>query len=143
MNCKHITRRSYQKRQFWYCRKQKNEITYDDCKKCPKIEPRINKPINKRSNKLSKLERERDKGLIKKGICEYCGNYSDRLDPHEVFGGSNRARSIKNKFVALICRKCHDDEEILLKLKEKYQKEFEKTHTREDFIKLIGKSYLD
>jgi hypothetical protein len=27
-------------------------------------------------------------------------------------------------------------------LKQLYQKEYEKTHSREDFIKLIGRSYL-
>lgn len=41
--------------------------------------------MKKKSKKLAKLERQRDKGLIKSGICEYCGNFSKRLDPHEVF----------------------------------------------------------
>ena len=98
--------------------------------------------IKKKSSKQAKLERDRDKGLIKKGKCEYCHKYSDRLDPHEVFGGSNRTRSIKNKFVALLCRNCHDDNKVIKELKVKYQKEYEKTHTREEFIKLIGKSYI-
>jgi hypothetical protein len=98
--------------------------------------------IKKRSSKQAKLERERDKGLIKKGKCDYCGRYFDKLDPHEVYGGSNRKRSIKNKFVALLCRNCHDDNKVLKELKVKYQKEYEKTHTREEFIKLIGKSYI-
>lgn len=107
-----------------------------------KKEKKKTKPIKKKSNKLSKLERERDKNLIKKGICECCGCYSERLDPHEIFGGSNRKRSIKHNFVALICRKCHDDELKIKELRENFQKEYEKNHTREDFIKLIGKSYL-
>lgn len=98
--------------------------------------------IKKKSSKQAKLERDRDKNLIKKGKCEYCHKYSDRLDPHEVYGGSNRKRSIKNKFVALLCRNCHDNEKVIEELKKKYQKEYEKTHTREEFIKLIGKSYL-
>ena len=98
--------------------------------------------IKKKSSKQAKLERDRDKNLIKKGKCEYCHRYSDRLDPHEVYGGSNRKRSIKNKFVALLCRNCHDNEKVIEELKKKYQKEYEQTHTREEFIKLIGKSYL-
>ena len=98
--------------------------------------------IKKKSSKQAKLERERDKNLIKKGKCEYCHKYSDRLDPHEVYGGSNRKRSIKNKFVALLCRNCHDDNKVIEELKKKYQKEYEKKHTREEFIKLIGKSYI-
>ena len=98
--------------------------------------------IKKRSSKQAKLERNRDKNLIKKGKCDYCHRYFDKLDPHEVYGGSNRKRSIKNKFVALLCRNCHDDNKVIEELKKKYQKEYEKKHTREDFIKLIGKSYI-
>lgn len=98
--------------------------------------------IKKKSSKQAKLERERDKDLVKKGKCDYCNKYSNRLDPHEVYGGSNRKRSIKNKFVALLCRNCHDDNKVLEELKKKYQKEYEKKNTREDFIKLIGKSYI-
>lgn len=98
--------------------------------------------IKKKSKKQAKLEKDRDKDLIKKGKCEFCGKYFNRLDPHEVYGGSNRKRSIKYKFVALICRDCHDDNKVLKELKIRYQKEYEKEHTREDFIKLIGKSYI-
>lgn len=36
----------------------------------------------------------------------------------------------------------HFNIELDRALKKIYQSEFEKTHTREDFIKLIGKSYL-
>lgn len=98
--------------------------------------------IKKRSNKLAKIERQRDKDLTKSGICEYCGNYSKRLDPHEIYGGSNRKRSIKHKFVKLICPRCHSNEEIINQLRIDIQKEFEKKRTREEFIKIIGKSYI-
>ena len=98
--------------------------------------------MKKKSNKLAKLERQRDKGLVKSGICEFCGNYSKQLDPHEVYGGSNRKRSIKHKFVKLICRKCHGNEDIIKQLRIDTQKEYMKTHTKEEFIKLIGKSYI-
>lgn len=98
--------------------------------------------IKKRSNKLNKLERQRDKGIVKSGICEYCSNYSKRLDPHEVYGGSNRTRSIKHKFVKLICPKCHSNEAIINQIRIDTQREFEKEHTREEFIKIIGKSYI-
>lgn len=98
--------------------------------------------IKKRSNKLAKIERQRDKNLTKSGICEYCGNYSKRLDPHEIYGGSNRKRSIKQQFVKLICPRCHSNEEIINQLRIDTQKEFEKKRTREEFIKIIGKSYI-
>lgn len=98
--------------------------------------------IKKKSKKLVKLERQRDKNLVKEGICEFCGNYSRHLDPHEVYGGSNRKRSMEHKFVKLLCKKCHDDEDIIKQLRIDAQKEYMKTHTEEEFIKLIGKSYL-
>lgn len=98
--------------------------------------------MKKKSNKLAKLERQRDKELIKLGKCEYCGKYSDKLDPHEVYGGSNRKRSIKYKFVKLICRECHSDEKIIEQLRIDVQKEYEKTHTRAEFIAIVGKSYI-
>lgn len=110
--------------------------------KCRRNVDKQHKQIKKKSSKLAKLERQRDKELIKEGICEFCGQYSKRLDPHEVYGGSNRQRSIKHKFVKLICPKCHKDEEIIKQLRIDVQKEFEKNHTRAEFIKIIGKSYL-
>ena len=72
--------------------------------------------LKKKSSKLAKLERQRDKDIVKEGICEFCGKYSKRLDPHEIFGGSNRKRSIEHKFVKLLCRKCHNDEDIIKRL---------------------------
>ena len=101
-----------------------------------------NVKIKKKSSKLAKLERQRDKDIVKEGICDYCHKYSKRLDPHEVYGGSNRKRSMKNKFIKMLCPKCHSNEEIINKLRKDVQKEYEKFHTREEFIKLIGKSYL-
>lgn len=101
------------------------------------------KEIKKKSSKLKKIERQRDRELIKEGKCDYCHKYFEHLDPHEVYGGSNRKRSIKNGFIKLLCRKCHSNEKILLQLKIDVQKEFEKTHSREEFIKLIGKNYLE
>lgn len=107
-----------------------------------KKEKKETKKIKQKSNKLAKLERQRDKEVTKSGICEYCHKYSKRLDPHEVFGGSNRQRSIKYRFVKMICPECHKDEQIIQQLRKDVQKEYEKEHTREDFIKIIGKSYL-
>lgn len=72
MICKNIVKRSYQRKPYLYCRKDKRQITFEDCKKCSKFEPRLNKAIKKRSSKQAKIERDRDKGLIKKGICEFC-----------------------------------------------------------------------
>ena len=142
MICKYLTKRSYQRKAYIYCRTKKKVITFNSCKMCLKFEPRNNKPIKKKSNKLAKMERDRDKEKIKMGYCQCCGKYSSRLDPHEVYGGSNRLRSIKYGFVKDICRLCHEDEEKILELRKEVQAEFEETHTREEFIQLIGWSYL-
>ena len=98
--------------------------------------------IKKKSSKLAKLERQRDKDIVKSGKCDYCHIVKKRLDPHEVYGGSNRQISIKNGFVKMLCRECHSNEKIINQLRIDVQKEYEKNHTREDFIKIIGKSYL-
>ncbi len=141
MYCKYFTVKSQKLKKYKFCRLNK-QVIHDECKKCLKFEYRQYKTMKKKSNKLSKLEKERDKNIVKKGICQNCGRYSNRLDPHEVYGGSNRQRSIKNGFVKIICRKCHDDEKEIIKLRKETQLEYEKNHTREEFIQLIGKSYL-
>jgi hypothetical protein len=142
MNCIYHRWRQKDYRKYHFCTLKKT-IILDNCENCLNKQCRKNKPIKKRTNKQSKLERERDKNIVKSGICENCDKYSNRLDPHEVYGGSNRKRSIKNKFVKLLCRDCHENQDILNKIKKEMQIEYEKTHTREEFIKLIGKSYLD
>ena len=54
---------------------------------------------------------------------------------------------MKNGFCIPICRRCHkeiqNDEEKMLVYKKRCQQEYEKTHTREEFIKLIKRNYLD
>lgn len=58
-------------------------------------------------------------------------------------GGRNRIRSIKNGFVAPLCRKDHKDYTIQEWLKKYCQITYEETHSREDFIKITDKSYLE
>ena len=143
MICSNLLKRSRKHEVVFYCKIKKEYINYKiDCENCSNFNLKRNKPILKRSKKQNKLERDRDKNLIKSGYCGYCGKYCGKLDPHEIYSGSNRKRSIKNGFVILLCRKCHENEEILLELKKKAQKEFEKNYSREKFIEIIGKSYL-
>lgn len=142
MNCKYLARRYKKYKPYFYCRYKKEVIAFDLCKNCSNFDLKKNKPISKRSSKQNKLEKDRDKNLNKKGYCQYCGQYSERLDPHEIYGGSNRKRSIINGFVILLCRNCHNNEKIILDIRKKTQKKYEKNHTREEFIELIGKNYL-
>ena len=118
-------------------------ITYiDNCKKCLKFEPRVNKPIKKVTDKQKELNKNRFSIFTTNfNKCFYCGK-EGKMDIHEVYGGSNRTRSIKNGLCIPLCRLCHSNENIINHLRIKLQKEYEKTHTREEFIKLIGKSYI-
>ena len=81
--------------------------------------------------------------------CFFCGKPAQCC--HEVyFGLANRKISIENGFCVGLCHYHHNmsnisvhyDRKMDLKLKQIYQKEYEKNHTRNEFIKLIGKSYL-
>lgn len=83
--------------------------------------------------------------------CFFCGKPKECI--HEVYHGTaNRKISIKNGFCVGLCHEHHNmsndsvhakpNKDKDLKLKQVYQEEYEKTHSREEFIRLIGKSYL-
>lgn len=81
--------------------------------------------------------------------CFFCGKPRECI--HEVYyGTANRKISIQNGFCVGLCNyhhnmsinSVHRDRYLDLIVKKIYQHEYEKTHTREEFIKLIGKSYL-
>ena len=142
-NCTNCLVRHRQTRIVFYCKINKRYIIpLSDCENCLDRNLVRNKGIRKVSTKRMKLEKERDNKLIKKGKCEYCKKECEHLDAHEIYGGSNRKRSIENGFVVLLCRECHQNEEIIQELRKQYQIRYEKEHTREEFIKLIGKNYL-
>lgn len=78
--------------------------------------------------------------------CFFCGRPAECI--HEVyFGTANRQISIENGFCVGLCQRehnmsdksVHNDRSMDLILKRTYQKEYEKSHTREEFIKLIRK----
>ena len=147
MTCMYLTRRSKKYLPYWFCRLEKEVITLDKCKSCSKLKYKEIKAIKNKTYKQAKLEKSRYSIItddlehcyicIKKGIKDM-----PKDDLHEVYGGRNRKRSIKNGFVVPLCRKCHKDSEILKFLQRFIQRKYEKTHTREEFIKLIGKSYI-
>ena len=149
MKCKHITVRSKNKSKFFFCRFYKRQIPLNLslCKECPKFEYKEYKSIKKRTNKQAKLENSRY-SIITDDL-KHCYIYAERGikgvskdDLHEVYGGSNRKRSIEKWTSSSLCRKCHQDTTILQWLRRFVQLEYEENHSRDDFIKLIGKSYL-
>ena len=140
--CKNLKLRHKNNQPYYYCKCQDKEIILQFCENCSQKILEANKPISKISSKRRKLEKDRDSKLNKIGKCENCGKYCYKLDAHEVYGGCNRKRSIQNGFVALLCRECHSDEKVIQKLKIDYQRKYEINHSREEFINIIGKSYL-
>ena len=147
MNCMYLTRRSKKYSLYWFCKFNKQEITLDKCKNCSDFDYKEIKAIKNKTKKQAKLENSRY-SIITNDLkhCYICTQKGlkdiPKDDLHEVYGGSNRKRSIENGLVVPLCRKCHQDYRILKFLQRYVQKEYEKRHTREDFIKLIGKNYL-
>ena len=101
--------------------------------------------MRNKSYKITKLERNR-KSIITNDLehCYVCGSRKQHL--HEIYYGNNRNNSLIYDMVMPICFECHhrihNDIEMDLYYKKLFQKEFEKTHTREKFIKIFYKSYL-
>lgn len=77
-----------------------------------------------------------------KGCCALCGSPYPQL--HHIFEGRNRKNSTKYGMIVPLCREHHQwvHKTNYKGFKEKAQKEFEKTHSREEFIKIFGRNYL-
>ena len=69
---------------------------------------------------------------------------------HHIFFGPLRNISEKNGFVVWLCgfhhnmsrEGVHFNKELDLEIKRLAQHEYERTHTRDDFMNLIGRNYL-
>lgn len=90
------------------------------------------------------------KSLISnKKECYFCKT-TYNLHKHHIYFGPNRKISEKIGAWTYLCAEHHNlsgnsvhhNRDLDLILKKKYQEEYEKTYTREEFIKLIGKSYI-
>lgn len=81
--------------------------------------------------------------------CYICGRQWG-LECHHIYAGvANRRISEANGFKCMLCHQCHTgsggaqyEKELNLRLKRECQAKFEETHSREEFRRLIGKSYL-
>ena len=88
--------------------------------------------------------------LQKDKKCLVCGDKYG-LHLHHVYGGhANRKISDKLGFVVWLCGKHHNlsndgvhfNKDLDLMIKRACQREYEKTHSREEFMGHIGKNYL-
>lgn len=83
-------------------------------------------------------------------ICEYPDCKQPYAHNHEVFFGNGRRQlSIKYHLQKRLCAEHHEGQfgphnnrEYDLQLKREAQANFEKDHTREEFIRLFGRNYL-
>lgn len=83
--------------------------------------------------------------------CFICFKQTGLHDHHIYFGTANRKISEKNGFKVWLCYDHHEGtngvhgmkgHKLDLFLKQTCQKKYEETHTRDDFIKLIGRNYI-
>lgn len=107
----------------------------------------------------TKKKRKKHKNSIlheKDGTCYLCirlnADYS--LHPitheHHVYGGPNRSISEAEGFKVHLCvyhhefskAAVHENHEYMRMLQQDMQREYEKTHTRQQFMQLIGRNYL-
>lgn len=102
--------------------------------------------MKQRSNKLSKLERNRFSVFHDGESCYLCGsNYQLTWD--ELFKGRNRQNSMKYGFCLRLCLNCHrrinEDYDYINNWQIKSQMYFEEHYgSRDDFIKIFYKNYL-
>lgn len=89
--------------------------------------------------------------------CYLCRKYFDTcndvgLHLHHIYGGwGNRRISDRENFVIYLCpyhHNCshngvHFRHDVDLMIKQECQRKFEETHSREEFMALIGRNYLD
>lgn len=94
------------------------------------------------------------KSIIQKNkLCYFCGTTQNIHLHHIFFGSKNKRISDKNGFTCYLCGyhhnlggngECvHRCIEMDLELKRACQTKYEETHSREDFMSLIGRNYLD
>lgn len=83
--------------------------------------------------------------------CFVCG-YAGKTEVHHIFGGNpNRRLSEKNGLKVHLCHMHHRDSkqgvhfnpELMEELHTVGQRKFEESHTREEFMRIFGKNYLD
>lgn len=82
--------------------------------------------------------------------CFLCGSTWSLENHHVFFGAKNRKMSDKYKMTVMLCPNCHRisnesvhlNRKVDLALKSTFQSIFEETHTREEFFKAFGRSYL-
>ena len=82
-------------------------------------------------------------------FCYLCGKHGP-TEKHHIFQGAFRKKSEEHGFVVRLCHHCHNvapqgvhhNKERRIVLRQTAQREYEQTHTREQFIQDFGRNYL-
>lgn len=108
----------------------------------------------------SRKKRKKHKTSIlhqKNGTCYLCIQLHGDLrchpitHEHHIYGGPNRSISEAEGFKAYLCPEhhefgkeaVHNNAENMRLLQQDCQREYEQTHTRQQFMELIGRNYLE
>lgn len=87
-----------------------------------------------------------DKRRIRRMVCRRCGRYG-QTEWHHVFGGPLRRISDKQDLVVELCHECHrelhEHPGIALVHKQRLQREWEKSHSRDEWMAMMHKNWLE
>lgn len=84
--------------------------------------------------------------------CKNCDSTYSIEEHHVFFNRGQRKISDKHGFIVDLCSICHRSQpqgvhggnrELDLKLKRICQEEYERNHTRAEFMRLIGRNYME
>ena len=109
--------------------------------------------------KHRKKRKKHKKSILhcKDGTCYLCMKLNEdyRIHPvvheHHIYGGPNRSISEKEGLKVYLClahhidgqQAVHNNQKNMRILQEDGQRVFERTHSREEFMDLFGRNYLD
>ncbi len=109
--------------------------------------------------KRAKKRKKHKKSILqeKDGRCYLCMKLDHdfrihgAVQEHHVFGGPNRSKSEAEGLKVYLCLNhhtagpaaVHNNQENMRIIREDAQRAYEQTHTRAEFMELIGRNYLD
>ena len=104
----------------------------------------------KGKGKKKRMQHPKSILATKKGVCFICRRQGP-TEKHHIFGGPNRKISEMYGLTVDLCPSCHRTGRYAVHqggmiqecLHEIGQNAFEETHTREEFIEIFGKNYLE
>ena len=77
--------------------------------------------------------------------CGYCGRYG-ATEIHHIFNGPYRNQSDENDFIMEVCPQCHrnihSSYPLMSALKKMFQLRWENEHSHEEWMKIMGRSWI-